>query len=87
MKLAYNIENGEIGAFGEALEIENYVVIDENIKKYILTNCVKLKKESCVTGKIVTIEDFEELKTIVEKGIEDFMLDIEYRVSKIELGV
>lgn len=86
MKLAFN-NDGIIGAFAEELEAENYVVIDEDVKKYILTNCVKLKKESCVTGKIVTLEDFEELKITIEKGIEDFMLDIEYRISKLELGV
>lgn len=58
MKLTYNIENGEIGAFGETLEVENYVEIDENIKNFILTKNVILDLSKIINGQKVSINDF-----------------------------
>lgn len=61
MKLAYDIKNGEIGIFGEELETENYVVIDENIKDFILMKYVRLDLSKVSNGKAVTQSDFIEM--------------------------
>lgn len=62
MKLEFK-EDGILGVFGENIEAEKYVLINEEIKTYILTKSVRLKQESCIVGKEVGIEDFEEYKS------------------------
>lgn len=63
MNLSYNIQTGIIGAFGENLELENYVVINENIKNLILTKNVKLDLNKISNFQQVSINDFIEIDT------------------------
>lgn len=85
-------EDRTLGVFGENIESENYVLINEEIKSYILTKSVRLKQESCIVGKVVGEGDFEEYilentEEIIEPGINEFMLETDFRLSKLELGV